>query len=72
MQEILVLGDSHSPVFNHPLFKNTFPDLSFNVVTVIGATASGLENPNSTTQAYPIFRDAVKNSTAKQVIVMLG
>jgi hypothetical protein len=72
MREILVLGDSHSPVFNHPLFKEKFPDLFFNVLTVIGATASGLENPNSTTQAYPIFRKAVMDTAAKQVIVMLG
>lgn len=72
MRDILVLGDSHSPVFNHPLFKERFPDLLFNVLTVIGATASGLENPNSITQAYPIFRKAVMETTAKQVIVMLG
>ncbi|MFU8787622.1 MAG: SGNH/GDSL hydrolase family protein [Methylobacter sp.] len=72
MQEILVLGDSHSPIFNHPLFKETFPDLHFNVVTVIGATASGLENPNSKTMAYPIFRAALKKTAAKQIITMLG
>jgi hypothetical protein len=72
MTEILVLGDSHSPVFTHSQFKQAFPNLSFNVVTVIGATASGLENPNSTTQAYPIFRNAAENSTAQKVIVMLG
>ncbi|MCK9398207.1 MAG: SGNH/GDSL hydrolase family protein, partial [Methylobacter sp.] len=72
MQEILVLGDSHTPIFNHPLFKEKFPHLFFNVLTVIGATASGLENPNSTTKAYPIFRKAARNSTAKHVIIMLG
>lgn len=72
IREILVLGDSHAPVFNHPLFKEKFPDRLFNVQTVIGATASGLENPNSKTQAYPIFRETVKQTTAKQVIVMLG
>lgn len=72
MQEILVLGDSHSPIFNHPLFKEAFPNLFFNILTVIGATASGLENPNSTTQAYPVFREAVRQTAAKQIIVMLG
>lgn len=72
MQEILVLGDSHSPIFNHPLFKEKFPNLFFNVLTVIGATASGLENPNSTTQAYPVFREAVSRTAAKKIIVMLG
>lgn len=72
MREILVLGDSHTPVFNHLLFKEKFPDRFFNVQTVIGATASGLENPNSKTQAYPIFRETIKQTAAKQVIVMLG
>jgi hypothetical protein len=72
MREILVLGDSHTPIFNHPLFKEKFPNLFFNVLTVIGATASGLENPNSTTQAYPVFREAISQTSAKQIIVMLG
>ncbi|HEX5338950.1 MAG TPA: hypothetical protein VFW53_10985, partial [Gallionella sp.] len=72
MREILVLGDSHSPIFNHPRFKAAFPDLSFDVVTVIGATASGLENPNTKTQAYPIFKQASQRSVAKTVMVMLG
>jgi hypothetical protein len=72
MREILVLGDSHTPVFNHPSFTSAFPEDHFNVVTVIGATASGLENPNTKTKAYPIFKDALKHSTAETVIVMLG
>ncbi len=72
MQEILVLGDSHSPIFNHPLFREKFPNRCFNVLTVIGATASGLENPNSTTQAYPVFSEAVRQTAARQIIVMLG
>lgn len=71
-KEILVLGDSHTPVFHHPAFHADFPELYFNVVTVIGATASGLENPNTKTQAYPIFKEALKHSAAKKVIVMLG
>ncbi len=72
MRDILVLGDSHSPIFNHELFKEKFPDVFFKVVTVVGATASGLENPNSLTQAYPIFRKAIDESAAQQVIIMLG
>lgn len=41
-------------------------------MTVIGATASGLENPNTRTQAYPIFKEAVERSPAETIIVMLG
>jgi len=72
MKEILVLGDSHTPIFHHPSFKKAFPELCFNVVSVIGATASGLENPNTKTQAYPIFKQALQQSPAEKVIIMLG
>ena len=72
VREILVLGDSHTTVFSHPLFKERFPNVLLNVLTVIGATASGLENPNSTTKAYPVFRKAAGETTAKRVVVMLG
>jgi hypothetical protein len=72
MREILVLGDSHTPIFSHPSFTKSFPEFYFNVVTVIGATASGLENPNTKTQAYPIFKEALERSAAEKVIVMLG
>jgi len=72
VREILVLGDSHTPIFNHPAFRQGFPEIAFNVVTVIGATASGLENPNTKTQAYPLFKQALQDSRAGKVIVMLG
>lgn len=72
IKEVLILGDSHTPIFNHPAFINHFPAYLFNVVTVIGATASGLENPNTKTQAYPIFKQALKQSSADKVIIMLG
>ncbi len=72
MRKILVLGDSHTPIFSHPSFTKFFPEFCFNVVAVIGATASGLENPNTKTQAYPIFKEALERTTAEKVIVMLG
>lgn len=71
-QEILVLGDSHAAVFEENNFRYAFPDIIFNVVSVGGATVSGLENPNSKTQALPIFRRAIAKSKAKIVIVLLG
>ena len=72
MREILVLGDSHTSIFSHPSFAKLFPEFYFNVITVVGATASGLENPNTKTQAYPIFKEALEQSVAEKVIVMLG
>lgn len=71
-REILVLGDSHAVVFSDARFRAEFPLHSFNVVAIGGATASGLENPNSKTQAAPIFMDAMKRSAASTVIVLLG
>lgn len=70
--EILVLGDSHAAVFSDVGFRAQFPLHSFDVVSIGGATASGLENPNSKTQSTPKFLDALKNSRARTVVVLLG
>jgi hypothetical protein len=71
--EVLVLADSHGAVFNHDLFKQHFPAVTLDVRLVHGATASGMENPNSSkTQAYPIFMQALAASRAPKVIVTLG
>ncbi|BAW96820.1 hypothetical protein NIES970_17620 [[Synechococcus] sp. NIES-970] len=70
--EILILGDSHVAVFDRPKMRVNFPWYFFNVVSVGGATASGLENPNSITQAFSIFKTNLENSKAKIVIVLLG
>lgn len=70
--EILVIGDSHANVFYSRKFRPYFPHHFFNVVVVGGATVSGLKNPNSTTQALPIFMDSLKNSKAATTIVLLG
>ncbi len=71
-QEILVLGDSHASVFLHESFKKHFPHYDIKVVSIGGATASGMDNPNSQTQAYPLFVQALRTSRAKKVIVLLG
>jgi len=71
-QEILVLGDSHAAVFKHTLLTSSFKNFYFNVVSVPGATVSGLENPNSKTQAFQIFMNHIKNSKAQTTIVLLG
>lgn len=71
-KEILVLGDSHVSVFYNKKFENRFKRHFFNVVDIGGATVSGLENPNSKTQAMPIFKKHLKKTKAKIVIVSLG
>lgn len=70
--EILVLGDSHTRVFQQKRIQKCIPGSFFHIVGVKGATASGLTNPNSKTQSYQIFRKALEKTRAKQVVVMLG
>ncbi|GAM58793.1 hypothetical protein JCM19231_8 [Vibrio ishigakensis] len=70
--EVLVIGDSHVEVFRHQKIQSKYLNKYFNVCSVGGATVSGLINPNSKTQALPIFKDAISNSKAKTIIVNLG
>ncbi len=67
-----MLGDSHALVFTSKQFKTYFPNHFFNVLYVGGATVSGLQNPNSRTQALPIFRQTLENSRAETTIIILG
>lgn len=67
-----MVGDSHTEVFKLHIFRKYFPGHFFSVTTVGGATASGLENPNSKTQAYRIFREAIRASDARLAIIQLG
>lgn len=71
-EEILILGDSHVNVFKSWKFRFFFPRKFFQVISVGGATISGLENPTSKTQAYPKFIEGVRKSKAKTVIILLG
>ena len=70
---VLVLGDSHAAIFNHPHLKGCFPDTYFHVCFIGGATVSGLENPNSKTDSRRIFETALATCRhRKTTIVMLG
>lgn len=81
-ENILVLGDSHARVFgvSHArIFKKRFLKTllfqkKFFVFSVLGATISGIENPNSKTQSRNIFRSAIEKYKGKvnKCIVLLG
>ena len=71
-EEILVLGDSHTSIFKQKEIQRGFPKSFFNVINVGGATASGLHNPNSKTQAYQKFSEALADTKARRIIIMLG
>lgn len=69
----LVLGDSHARIFKDYRFKMHFPFTSFDVCNVEGATVSGLENPNSKTNALKIFREKLKKGkSSKKIIFLIG
>lgn len=71
-KSILVLGDSHASVFN--LLRMHFRILRYQIFVkaVGGATASGLENPNSKTQALSIFNQEFCDKKPDIVILQLG
>lgn len=52
---ILCIGDSHTEVFNYIHTHKLFSGYYFNTSIVHGATASGIDNPNSKTKAKKVF-----------------
>ena len=73
MKNILVIGDSHVDVWNYIDKKNFIPNVSFNVNRVPGATSQGVNNPNSKTNALPIFETAIlDNQNADYIMISLG
>jgi hypothetical protein len=72
MKPVLVLGDSHALVFSSEQMKTQFPEHTFEVTSVGGATVSGLKNPNAVTQAMPQYIAAMQTTSATTAIVMLG
>jgi hypothetical protein len=68
---ILVLGDSHAGVFRYCNCKQSL--YVFDVCEVGGATSLGVVNPNSKTNALPIFSNRLNNTITKdKVLIMLG
>jgi hypothetical protein len=73
MIKILVLGDSHSEIFNYCNKKQK--NIFFDVIIVSGATAQGSVNPNSNTNALEIFKTKLNNiklDDFKYIIINLG
>ena len=71
-KELLVIGDSHVRILSTNRVRFAFPFYYIKRVAVGGATVSGLENPNSKTQAFDIFMKAIRESNAKKIVVILG
>lgn len=72
-KRLLVIGDSHTSVFNCKEFKNEVSQ-KYNsyVATVGGATVSGLTNPNSKTNSKQIFDEYIQVLQPDVLIILLG
>lgn len=68
--KILCCGDSHVDVFNYCNHHQN--DYIFDVCLVGGATAQGIVNPNSKTNALNIFEKKIDFTDANKILIMLG
>ena len=68
-----ILGDSHVKVFSYINQEKLLEDTFFDVLSVGGATAMGMVNPNSKTNALKMFKKKLNwVSKSKPVFIMLG
>ena len=67
--KILVIGDSHSKIFN----QYSGNEFEFTVKAVDGATVRGAINPNTTTNSLNIFRECLQEYTNfDKIFIVLG
>lgn len=70
---VLVCGDSHANVFRYIQRNHLLRSILFKVVVVGGATAQGMVNPNSKTNALNIFFENIaKRKKWQEVFFLLG
>ena len=69
-ETIYVLGDSHCSVFEH-FNQDRFLRAKFKIKPVPGATALGLANPNSVTNALNEFRSFLDTIDRQKKIIFL-
>lgn len=68
-----VFGDSHTEVFQYISNKKLLTNKCFDVTFVGGATAQGMRNPNSKTNALKEFEDKIYNlKKSSRLIFQLG
>lgn len=64
-------GDSHARVFSDIEREGLLPRTWFDVTVIGGATALGMANPNSRTQALPTFLRVIRNLPRHRPLVFL-
>jgi len=70
--KVLALGDSHIRIFTHRLFQYFWLNKNISTVYVPGASALGIKNIHSKTQAYNKFLVALNKYNYNYIIVTLG
>ena len=70
MQPLAFLGDSHVSYFRAAAEKGLFGQRPIHVCEVGGATAVGLRNPNSATNALQTFRQALGQLDPATILVL--
>ena len=70
MQPLAFLGDSHITYFRSAAERGLFGSRAISVCEVGGATAVGLRNPNSATNALQIFRQALGQLEPGTILVL--
>ena len=72
--KVICIGDSHTSVFDYINYNVWFSGFFFKTKIVHGATASGIQNPNSTTQARIQFDEFIDSISMKNnfLIIQLG
>ncbi len=71
---IYVFGDSHAFVFPYINKRYPFYSYYFDTTAITGATAVGMRNPNSKTNALPIFQNKISSIKDKSstLLFLLG
>lgn len=70
---VVCLGDSHIKVFGHIIAANLIPHARFDVFFVPGATAQGIANPRSQTDALQAFQSRLEKARPWQpIVIQLG
>ena len=69
-KKLICLGDSHVEIFNYIKIQNLLKEFDIEVLSVSGATAMGIVNPNSQTNAFKIFWEFLSGKDKNSYIVL--
>lgn len=74
IKNVLVIGDSHSLIWDYIDKRGLIPRYRFIVKHVHGATSQGINNPNSKTDALNIFERAINEyfEDCEYIMISLG